>query len=101
MNVPHPWDLPIAKHEAKFMMNQTYVNHKAHEWESSYAYFSIVGGFSHLKVGIISLPPFKNRHNMPSISRREIHGYKVPSTYITNFLPMFYNNTIDKGLYLV
>jgi hypothetical protein len=37
-NVPHPWALLIAKHETKFVMNQTYVDHKAYEWEGSYAY---------------------------------------------------------------
>jgi hypothetical protein len=31
-NVPHPWALPIIKHEAKFIMNHTYVNHKVNEW---------------------------------------------------------------------
>jgi hypothetical protein len=43
---------------------------------STYAYSTIVGGFLHLQVGMISLP----------ISRREIDGYKVPSPYTTNFL---------------
>jgi hypothetical protein len=61
-------------------MNQTYLNHEAYEWEGSYAYSSIVGGFLHLQVGIISLP----------ISRREIDGYKLPSTYTTNFLQVLY-----------
>jgi len=52
-------------------MNQTYVDHETYEWQSSYAYSSIVGEFLHLQVvGIISLP----------ISRRENDGYKVPST---------------------
>jgi hypothetical protein len=36
-------------------MNQTYVDHKMYEWQSSYAYSSIVGEFLHLPVGIISL----------------------------------------------
>jgi hypothetical protein len=53
---------------------------KAYEREGYYAYSSIVGGFLHLLVGIISL----------SISRREIHGYKVPSTYTTNCLQVLY-----------
>jgi hypothetical protein len=39
-------------------MNQIYINHEAYEWEDSYAYSSIVGGFLHLQVGIISLPQF-------------------------------------------
>jgi hypothetical protein len=30
-------------------MNQTYVNQKASEWEGSYDYSSIVGGFLHLQ----------------------------------------------------
>jgi hypothetical protein len=64
-NVPHPWDLPIIKHEAKFIMNQTYVYHQAYEWEVSYAYSSIGGWFLHLQVGIISLPSLRSRHNMP------------------------------------
>jgi hypothetical protein len=29
-------------------MNQTYVDHKVYEWEDSYVYSSIVGGFLHL-----------------------------------------------------
>jgi hypothetical protein len=67
---------------AKFIMNQTYVDQKAHEWEGSYNYSLIVEGFLHLQVGIISLP----------ISRREIDGYKVPSAYITNFLQVLYES---------
>jgi hypothetical protein len=57
-------------------MNKTYVDCEAYEWEGFYVYSSRVGGFLHLYIGIISLP----------ISRREIDGYKVPSTYTTNFL---------------
>jgi hypothetical protein len=45
-------------------MNQTYADQEAYEWEGSYAY-SIVGGFLHLSVGIISLPPLRSRHNIP------------------------------------
>jgi hypothetical protein len=30
-------------------MDQTYVNQRAYEWEGSYAYSSIVGGFLHLQ----------------------------------------------------
>ncbi len=30
--------LPIIKHEEKFIMNHTYVDHKAYEWEGSYTY---------------------------------------------------------------
>jgi hypothetical protein len=44
-----------------------------YDWEGYYAYSSIVRGFLHLQVGIISL----------TISRREIDRYKVPSTYTT------------------
>jgi hypothetical protein len=73
---PNPCASPTVKHEAKFIMNQTYVDHKAYGWEGSYAYSSIVREFLHLQIGIISLP----------ICRREIDGYKVPSTYTTNFL---------------
>jgi len=29
-------------------MNQTYPDHEVYEWEGSYAYFSIVGGFLHI-----------------------------------------------------
>jgi len=29
-------------------MNKIYVDHKVYEWEGSYAYSSIVGGFLHL-----------------------------------------------------
>ncbi len=35
-NVLHPWALPIVNWEAKFIMNQTYVDHKVYEWEGSY-----------------------------------------------------------------
>jgi hypothetical protein len=31
-----------------FILNQTYVNYEAYEWQGSYAYSSIVGGFLHL-----------------------------------------------------
>jgi hypothetical protein len=47
---------PIVKRKAKFMMNQTYVDHKVYEWEGYYVYSSIVRGFLHLQAGIISLP---------------------------------------------
>ncbi len=58
-------------------MNQIYVDQKAYEWEGSYTYSSIVEGYLHLQVNIISFP----------ISRREIDGYKVPLAYITKFSP--------------
>jgi hypothetical protein len=61
-------------------MNQTYVDHKVYGWEGSYTYSSIVRGFLHLQIGIRSLP----------ICRSEIDGYKVPSTYTTNFLGVLY-----------
>jgi len=54
-NAPHPWALSTVKHEAKFIINQTYVDHKAYEWEGYYAYSSIAREFIHLQVGIISL----------------------------------------------
>ncbi len=37
--------LPMVKHESKFILNQTYVDHEAYQWEGSYAYSSIRGGF--------------------------------------------------------
>jgi len=40
---PTPWALPILEHKAKFIMNQTYVDHEGMNGESSYAYPSIVG----------------------------------------------------------
>jgi hypothetical protein len=43
-----PMGLPIVKHKAKFIVNETYVNHEAYEWEGPYAYSSIVGGLLHL-----------------------------------------------------
>jgi hypothetical protein len=71
--------------EAKFIAIQTFINHKAYEREGSYAYSSIVGGFLHLQVAMIFLPSLRiSRISLPT-SRREIHGYKLPSTYITNF----------------
>jgi hypothetical protein len=45
-------------------------------------------------IGIISLPSLRSRHNIPTISRREIDGYKVPSTYTTNFLQVLSGNII-------
>jgi hypothetical protein len=36
--VPNPRALPIIKHKAKFIMNQTYVDHEVDEWEGSYTY---------------------------------------------------------------
>jgi len=89
-DVPHPWDLHIVNCEAKFIMNQTYLDHKVYEWEGSYAYSSIVRGFLHLQVGIISFPSLTSRHNIPPNSRREIDGYKVPSTYTTIFFQVLY-----------
>jgi hypothetical protein len=76
---------PIVKWKAKFMMNQTCVDHKVYEWEGYYAYSSIARGFLHLQVqaGIISLPSLRSRHNIPP---REVDGFKMPSTYTTNFL---------------
>jgi hypothetical protein len=37
------------KTQDNFIMNQTYMDHKADEWEVSYAYSSIVGGLLHYK----------------------------------------------------
>jgi hypothetical protein len=61
----YPWALLIVKYKAKFIMNQTSIDHKAYEWEGSYAYSSIVGGLLHLQVGIISLPSLRSRYNIP------------------------------------
>jgi len=47
-NVPDPWALPIINHKVNYIMNQTYIDHEAYEWEGFYAYSSIVGGFLHL-----------------------------------------------------
>jgi hypothetical protein len=63
--VPHPWALLVIKHKSKFIMNQTYVDHKTYEWKGSYAYSLIVGGFLHLQVDIIFLPSLTSRHNIP------------------------------------
>jgi hypothetical protein len=59
------WALPIVKNEAKFIMNQTSIDHKAYKWEGSYAYSSIGQGFLHLQVGIIPLPSLMSRYNIP------------------------------------
>jgi len=56
---PHPWALLIIKHEARFIMNQTYGDHGIR-----------VGGILCLLLN----------------TRREIYGYKVPSKYSTDFL---------------
>jgi len=81
-------------------MNQTYVDHEVHEWEGSCAYSSIVGGFLHLQVSIISLPRLRSsRYNILPISRSEIHIYKVPSLYDTNFLRVLY--TVVKEVLLL
>jgi hypothetical protein len=47
--------------EAKFILNQTFINHKAYEWEGSYAYSSIVRGFLHLQAAIMFLPSLRIR----------------------------------------
>jgi hypothetical protein len=47
-----------------YIMNQTYVDHQACEWEGTYAYSSIVGWFLHLQVGIISLPSWRSMHDI-------------------------------------
>jgi hypothetical protein len=52
---PHPWVLPIIKHEANFIINQTYIDLEVEEWEGYYTYSSL---------GIISLPLLKNKHNI-------------------------------------
>jgi hypothetical protein len=63
---PHPWALPIIKHKTKFIMNQSYVDREAYEWEGSYAYSSNSGkGFLHLQVGISSLASLRSRHKIP------------------------------------
>jgi hypothetical protein len=54
----------LKAHEAKFIMNQTYVDHNEYEGEGSYAYSMVGGGFLPLQVGIISLPSL-SRHNNP------------------------------------
>jgi hypothetical protein len=61
----YPWALTIVKNEAKFIMNQTSIDHKAYKWEGSYAYSSIVGGFIHLQVCLMSLPSLRSRYNIP------------------------------------
>jgi hypothetical protein len=61
----YPWALLIVKNQAKFIMNQNSIDQKAYEWEGSYAYPSIVGGFLHLQVGIISFPSLRSRYNIP------------------------------------
>jgi hypothetical protein len=83
-NVSHPWALPMV--EAKFIVIQTFITHEAYQWECSYAYSSIVGGFLQLQVAIIFLPSLRISIISLPTSRREIHVYKLPSTYITNFL---------------
>jgi hypothetical protein len=65
--------------EAKFIVNQAFINHKAYEWEGSYACSSIVGRFLHLQVAIIFLPSLRISIISLPTSRREIHGYKLPS----------------------
>jgi hypothetical protein len=53
----------------KSIKNETYVDLKVYEWEGSYAYSSIVGGFLHLQVGIISLSSLRSRHNITPNSK--------------------------------
>jgi hypothetical protein len=84
--VPHPWALPIIKHKAKFIVNQTYVNHEVYGWEGFYVYSSIVVRSLNLQVGIISIPSLRSGIISMPIFRRKIEGYKVPSTYTTNFI---------------
>jgi len=67
------------------------------EWEGSYAYSSLVGGLLCLLLNRGRVLTPISRHNFPPIlrgvgiisvpiSRSEIDGYRVPSTYTTNFL---------------
>jgi hypothetical protein len=60
-NVPHLWTLPIWKHEANIIMNINIYRSKV----GSCTYSIWLGKVFYLKVGIIS--------------RRDVHGYKVPS----------------------
>jgi hypothetical protein len=80
----------ILKHEAKFIMNKTYVNHNAQESEAYYAYSSIVGGNLCLLIGVRTLSLLRSRYNILPFSGREIDGCKVPSKYTTDFLPVLY-----------
>jgi len=76
-NVPHPWALPIAKHEATIMVNQTYVDHKAYGWEGSYTYSSIVGGFLRLLLNSERVLTSISRHNFSPLRRR----HKIPPNF--------------------
>ncbi len=66
-NVPHPKAFTIVKHEAKFIMNQTYINHNMQEWEGHYAYSSRVGGKLCLLIGVRTCPLLRSKHNIPHI----------------------------------
>jgi len=57
--------LPIVKHETKLVMNQTYADHKACEWEGFYAYTSIMGGFLCLHLNNGRVLTLISRHNFP------------------------------------
>jgi hypothetical protein len=56
-NVPQPWPLPIVKHNAKFIVNQTYVDHKVYD-----AYPSTMGRFLHLEISRHKFPPTLEEH---------------------------------------
>jgi hypothetical protein len=101
VNVPHPWALPIVKQETKFIMNETYVDHQAYEWEGSYAYSSIVRGFLHLQVGIISLPSLRSRHNYPSQFQflgGKLINIRSPPNTIQIFCGMLYESEMHLKL---
>jgi hypothetical protein len=65
----------ILKHEAKFIMDETYVNHNGFKSEAYYAYSSIVGGNLCLIIGVRTLSLVRSRNNILPFSAREIDGF--------------------------
>jgi hypothetical protein len=65
-------------------MNQTYVDHKAYEWEAFYAYSSIVGGCLHLHSALLI--------DWPQVGF--VHGHFIYLCVVVLFNVLQYTNTI-------
>jgi hypothetical protein len=54
-----------------------FIDFPPRRWQGYYAYSSIVVGFLHLKVAIISLPLLRSRHNIPSTpTPHDVQGFE-------------------------
>ncbi len=84
-DVSHPSTSPIVKHKAKFIMNQSYVDHKAYEWECSLCLFINSGRVltpinSHLWVGYLD----------DSVNNKKNLSTEIRFTFTNGFLLTFH-----------